>query len=427
MTSFLQKAVFIDSIKIYIKAGNGGNGCTSFYTEKYVSNGGPDGGDGGAGGDVVFCADARMSSLLDFKYEKHFRAPDGEKGSGRYCNGKAGKELVIKVPRGTVISDSVTGGIIADLFEDGERITVLRGGRGGKGNARFKSARRQAPHFCQLGEQTEEKCVRLELKTIADVGLVGYPNVGKSTLLSVVSGARPKIANYHFTTLSPNLGQARYYDHAFTVADIPGLIEGASAGAGLGIDFLRHIERTRLIVHVVDIAGTEGRDPVEDYKHINRELKNFSATLGARPQIVALNKAELLPDDLAVREFTRKVKVPCVPVSAVTRQGIDELLRLIWQTLSELPPQKPLEYEPFVYPDRDTTGFTVRRDDDGAYEVCGGLVEELARNVVLDSYDSFNYFQKRLRDDGIIKALKKAGAGEGDTVRILDIEFEYVD
>ena len=419
--------MFVDRVRIYIKAGNGGAGCTSFYTEKYVSNGGPDGGDGGAGGDIVFVADARMTSLLDFKYESHFRAPDGERGSGRYCNGKAGKELIIRVPRGTVIADTESGGIIADLFEDGEKITVLKGGRGGKGNARFKSSRRQAPHFSQLGEQTEERRVTLELKTIADVGLVGCPNVGKSTLLSVVSSAKPKIANYHFTTLSPNLGAVRYYDHGFVVADIPGLIEGASKGAGLGTDFLRHVERTRLIVHVIDISGSEGRDPAEDYKNINRELKGFSPELAKRPQIVALNKAELLPDDRAITEFKRKVKVPCIPVSALTKKGLDELLRCVWETLSTLPPVAPLDFEPFVYPERDTSGFSVRRDDDGAYEVCGGMIEELARGVVLDSYDSFTYFQKRLRDDGVIKALKKAGAGEGDTVRILDVEFEFID
>lgn len=419
--------MFVDRVKIYIKAGNGGSGCTSFYTEKYVSNGGPDGGDGGAGGDIVFEADERMTSLLDFRYESHFRAPDGERGSGRYCNGKSGKDLVIKVPRGTVVSDAESGGIIADLYRDGERVTVLKGGRGGKGNARFKSSRRQAPHFSQLGEQTEERKVVLELKTIADVGLVGYPNVGKSTLLSVISAARPKIANYHFTTLSPNLGAVNYYDHGFVVADIPGLIDGASAGAGLGTDFLRHIERTRLIVHVIDISGSEGRDPIEDYHNINRELKEFSYELSKRKQIVALNKAEMLPDDRAVTEFRRKVKVPCFPISAVTRQGIGELIKCVWETLSELPPAAPLEYEPFVYPDRDTVGFTISRDDDGAYEVSGGMIEELARGVVLDSYDSFSYFQKRLRDDGVIKALKKAGICEGDTVRIMDIEFEFVE
>lgn len=419
--------MFVDRVRIYIKAGNGGAGCTSFYTEKYVSNGGPDGGDGGTGGDIIFEADERMTSLLDFKYESHFRASDGERGSGRYCNGKNGKELVIKVPRGTVITDSQTGGTIADLFCDGDRITVLRGGRGGKGNARFKSSRRQAPHFSQLGEQTEEKCVVLELKTIADVGLVGYPNVGKSTLLSVISAAKPKIANYHFTTLSPNLGSVRYYDHGFVVADIPGLIEGASKGAGLGTDFLRHVERTRLIVHVVDISGSEGRDPVEDFRNINRELKDFSEELAHRPQIVALNKAELLPDDRAITEFKKKVKLPCIPISAVSRKGLDELITCIWDTLKDIPPVAPLEFEPYVYPERDTTGFYIRRDDDGAYEVCGGMIEELARGVVLDSYDSFAYFQKRLRDDGVIKVLRKAGAGEGDTVRILDIEFEFVE
>ncbi|MDE7395622.1 MAG: GTPase ObgE [Clostridiales bacterium] len=419
--------MFIDRVKIFIKAGCGGNGCTSFYTEKYVNNGGPDGGDGGKGGDVLFEADARMSSLLDFKYASHFRAEDGEKGSGRYCHGKAGKPLIVRVPCGTVIKDEESGGIIADLTEDGARVTVLTGGRGGKGNARYKSSRRQAPAFSQLGEPTVERCVILELKTIADVGLVGYPNVGKSTLLSSISAAKPKIANYPFTTLSPNLGVVRVRDHSFVAADIPGLIDGASDGAGLGIDFLRHIERTRLIVHLVDISGSEGRDPYEDYKNINRELKAFSVKLAALPQIVALNKAELLENDVKVKEFARKVKVPCVPISAATRQGLTQLLDTVWETLSALPPAEPLDFEPFVYPARNTEGFSISRDDDGAFEVTGGMIEELARNVVLSSYDSFAYFQKKLRDEGVIKALKKAGAAEGDTVRIMDVEFEFVE
>ncbi len=418
--------MFIDKAKIYIKAGNGGNGCTSFYTEKYVPDGGPDGGDGGRGGDIIFEVDERLTSLTDFKFEQHFRADNGENGSSRFCHGKSAKALVIKVPRGTVIRDAETGGIIADMFEADASVTVLKGGFGGKGNARFKSSRRKAPRFSQTGQKTDEHIVTLELKTIADVGLVGYPNVGKSTLLSVISSARPKIANYHFTTLSPNLGVVKYYDDSFVVADIPGLIDGASEGVGLGHDFLRHVDRTRLIVHVIDISGSEGRDPVEDYKKINAELKNYDKRLASLPQIVALNKSDILWDDTAVKEFKKRVKKPIVLISAATRKGVDELIKVVYEKLQTLPKMEKLEYEPFEYAPRDTTEFSISKEGDVFY-VNGGLVEELARNVVLDSYDSFNYFQRKLKETGIIKALRKAGATDGDTVCVLDVEFEFVE
>ena len=419
--------MFVDKAKIYIKSGNGGNGCTSFYTEKYVPDGGPDGGDGGKGGDVIFTVDERLNSLTDFRYEQHFRAANGENGSSRFCHGKNAPDLIVKVPRGTIIRDAETDRIIADMYEEDATVTVLKGGFGGKGNARFKSSRRKAPRFSQTGEVTDEHAVTLELKTIADVGLVGYPNVGKSTLLSVISSAKPKIANYHFTTLSPNLGVVKRYDGAFVVADIPGLIEGAGDGVGLGTEFLRHVDRTRLIVHVVDISGSEGRDPVTDYRTINAELKKYDKRLASLPQIVALNKADLLYDDEAVKNFRRHVRKPIFLISGATHQGIDELLDAVYEKLQTLPAAEKLEYEPFEYERRDTTDFEVTRDDDGGFDISGGLVEELARNVVLDSYDSFRYFQKKLKETGVIKALRKAGAKDGDTVRVLDVEFEFVE
>lgn len=418
--------MFIDQAKIFIKSGDGGNGCTSFYTEKYIANGGPDGGDGGKGGDVIFCVDPNMSSLNEFRFAKTYKAENGENGSGKFCHGKSGADLVIKVPLGTVIRDEETGNIIADMFSTDSTVTVLKGGIGGKGNARFKSSRRQAPSFSQSGKKTEKHSLILELKTIADVGLVGYPNVGKSTLLSVISSARPKIANYHFTTLSPNLGVVKYYENSFIVADIPGLIDGASEGAGLGHDFLRHIDRTRLIVHVVDISGSEGRDPVEDFYKINAELQSYSPTLASLPQIVALNKCDMAPAE-TIEAFEKAVGLPAVPISAIIGENVDKLIKTIYERLQTLPPPMPMEFEPFEYEERDTSGFYIMRDDDGAFEICGGLMEELARNVVLDSYDSFRYFQKQLKERGVIKALRRAGAKDGDLIRIMDIEFDYVE
>lgn len=418
--------MFIDKAKIYIKAGNGGNGCTSFYTEKYVANGGPDGGDGGNGGDVIFVVDPGMSSLVDYRFVQHFRAENGENGTSKFCHGKSAPHLIIKVPRGTIIRDEETGGIIADMFDPESQVTVLKGGFGGKGNARFKSSRRQAPRFSQCGQKTEEKSVVLELKTIADVGLVGYPNVGKSTLLSVISSAKPKIANYHFTTLSPNLGVVDYYENAFVVADIPGLIDGASEGAGLGHDFLRHVDRTRLVVHVVDISGCEGRDPVEDYFRINSELEKYNPDLAQLPQIVALSKADMASEE-QIERFKKETGTDPVPMCAILHEGINELKKRIWETLVTLPPVEAMQFEPFEYEKRDTTSFYITRDDDGAFEIEGGMMEELARNVVLDSSDSFAYFQKKLKEAGVIKALRKAGIKDGDTVRVMDIEFEFIE
>lgn len=420
--------MFIDVQRIFIKAGDGGDGCTSFYTEKYVSKGGPDGGDGGKGGDIIFEADPSQSSLIAFRYSQHFKAENGARGESSYCNGKNGKDAVVKVPLGTLVKDAETGGIIADMYAPGYRVTVLKGGRGGKGNARFKTSRRQAPRFSQTGEKTLERNVILELKTIADVGLVGFPNVGKSTILSIVSAARPKIAGYHFTTLSPNLGVVRYHDFSFTVADIPGLIEGAGTGAGLGHDFLRHIDRVRLIVHVIDISGSEGRDPVEDYRIINGELKTYNKALSKVKQIVVLNKTDLLPEGSdAVERFKRETGKRPLLLSAATHDGKEKLIETVAKTLAKLPPAEPLRFEPFVYKKPDAGGFEILRDTDGAFEVAGGMMEELARNVVLDSMDSFNFFQRKLKELGVIKALRAAGAADGDTVRILDIEFEFVE
>ncbi len=419
--------MFVDTAKIFIKAGNGGNGCTSFYTEKYVNNGGPDGGNGGEGGRVIFRAVSGKNTLSDYKFAKHFRAENGENGKPRYSAGKKGKDLYIDVPVGTVVRDEETGSIIADMFSDGETVVVAEGGKGGKGNAFFRSSRRQAPHFSQAGEKTEEHSVLLELKTIADVGLIGYPNVGKSTILSVISSARPKIANYHFTTLSPNLGMVSVYDDTFSVADIPGLIDGAAEGAGLGHDFLRHIERTRLLVHVIDGSGSEGRDPAEDYTAICRELADYDGSLMKKPQIIVINKADIMTDMSVVRKIEDLSGKRPVLMSAAVHSGVEELIKTIYAELSKLPPPEPLEYEPFVYTRPDKTGFDIVRTDDGEYEVFGGLVDELARNVVLDSYDSMQYFQRRIRETGIDKALKRAGVRTGDTVRMLDVEFEYVE
>ena len=416
--------MFLDIATIFVKPGNGGDGAVSFHTEKYVAKGGPDGGDGGKGGDIIFVADANSSTLIDFRFAKHFRAENGANGSGKNCTGRSGQDLVIKVPRGTVVKDKQTGDVLADIFYDDSRVVLFKGGRGGKGNAHFATSRRKAPRFSQTGEKTVEVELTLELKTIADVGLVGFPNVGKSTLLSVVSAARPKIADYHFTTLTPNLGVVAYGDGSFVMADIPGLIEGASQGAGLGTRFLRHIERVRLIVHVVDVSGCEERDPYDDFVKINKELGEYSEKLAALPQIVCANKCDIATEG-QIAEFERKVGQKVIPISAATRMGVDELLAEISARLAELPKQQPLEVverrEEYV----DPSSFTVDIAEDGAFVVTGPLVDKLTRTTILDDYGSFNYFQKRLTDAGVIAALLKAGMVEGDTVRIADTEFEY--
>ncbi len=420
--------MFLDYVKIFIKAGNGGDGKVSFHREKFVPNGGPDGGDGGKGGDVVFVADSSMNTLVDFRYQKFYRAGDGGNGEAKNCTGASAPDLVIRVPAGTVVRDTQSGSVIADLYDDGERVTVLYGGRGGKGNARFTHARRQAPSFSQLGEKTEEHQVTLELKTIADVGLVGFPNVGKSTLLSVLTSAKPKIANYHFTTLDPNLGVVQMYDDSFVIADIPGLIEGASAGAGLGHYFLRHIERVRLIVHIVDISGSEGRDPVEDYNTINAELASYSEKLAEIPQIVVAGKCDLLTDEDAVEAFSKAIGKKVYTISALTRQGIDELLRVMKELVDQLPPPKRIEVDAdFELEPKADQRFTISRADDGSFIVEGGLVDFLEQNVTLSSQDSFAFFQKVLKDRGVIAELKRRGMKEGDTVVIGEIEFEYIE
>ncbi len=419
--------MFLDYVKIFIKAGNGGNGKTSFLRAKYVPNGGPDGGDGGNGGDIVFVACKDMNTLADFKFQKHFRAVNGENGEARNCTGKSADNLIIKVPTGTVIRDTESGNIIADLFDDGETYTALAGGRGGKGNTRFAHSQRQAPEFSQLGEVTQEHQVTLELKTIADVGLVGFPNVGKSTLLSVLTSAKPKIANYHFTTINPNLGVVKMYDDSFVIADIPGLIEGASEGAGLGHYFLRHIERVRLIVHIVDISGSEGRDPLDDYHKINEELARYSEKLAQTPQIVVASKADLLMDKVAIEKFEKTINKKVYVISSITRDGLEELLKVMKQKVSELPPPSREKFDEFALEEKSDQKFTIQKMPDGTFLVDGGLVDFLIQNVTISAEDSFAFFQKVLKDRGVISELKKKGMKEGDTVSIGDIEFEWID
>lgn len=420
--------MFLDYVKIFIKAGNGGNGKVSFHREKFVPNGGPDGGDGGNGGDVVFVADKEINTLIDFKFQKFYRAQNGGDGEAKNCTGKSAPNLVIKVPVGTVIRDTESGKVIADLFDDGETFVALKGGRGGKGNNRFAHARRQAPSFSQLGETTDEHQVTLELKTIADVGLVGFPNVGKSTLLSVLTSAKPKIANYHFTTINPNLGVVQMYDDSFVIADIPGLIEGASEGAGLGHYFLRHIERVRLIVHIVDISGSEGRDPIDDYNKINAELATYSEKLASIPQLVVAGKADLLTDRSEIDKFEKAIGKKVFVVSSVTHEGLDELLSAMKQQVEQLPPPQRIQRdETFELEPKSDQKFTVSRLPDGSFFVDGGLVDFLIQNVTISSQDSFAFFQKVLKDRGVIAELKKKGMKEGDIVVIGDLEFEWVD
>ena len=420
--------MFIDRALITIKAGDGGSGITPFVHYKGKVSGGPDGGDGGKGGDIIFIADQHLTNLADYYYKTKYVAENGGQGGSKNCFGKAGKDLVLRVPLGTVIKDRESGGIIADMFTDGQKKVVLVGGDGGKGNARFTNARRHAPHFSQTGEKTETKQVVLELKTIADVGLVGFPNVGKSTILSKITRARPKIANYHFTTLSPNLGVADYYDNQFIVADIPGLIEGASDGAGLGIEFLKHIERTRMLVHVVDVSGVEGRDPYDDYLKINAELKNYSKELSKLKQIVVANKLDVYGAEEKFKEFKkqigRKHKVICV--SAVTGDGLNELLKAMYETLSKLPPVKPLEFEEFNYVKPDRLDYEIFKEGE-TFVIEGTLIDVLKRNVVMDDMHSLAYLHKVLRDRGIIKELRAMGATDKSTIIIGGEEFEFVD
>lgn len=420
--------MFIDRAFITIKAGDGGNGITSFIHYKGKVSGGPDGGDGGKGGDIIFVADKNMNNLSDYYYKTKYVAENGEQGGSKDCFGRCGKDLVLKVPLGTVIKDKESGRIIADMFADGQTKTVLVGGDGGKGNHRFANSRRHAPHFSQTGEKTEAKQVMLELKTIADVGLVGFPNVGKSTILSKITKARPKIANYHFTTLSPNLGVCDYYDNQFVVADIPGLIEGASEGLGLGTEFLRHIERTRMLVHVIDMSGVEGRDPYDDYLKINAELKNYSPALAKLKQIIVANKLDMFGAEENLKAFKEKIgrKHKILSVSAITGDGLDELKKAMFSVLEKLPPVKPLEFEEFNYVKPDRLEYEIFKEGE-TFVIVGTLVEVLKRNVVMDDMNSLAYMHKVLRDRGIIKQLREMGATDKSTVIIGGEEFEFVD
>lgn len=419
--------MFVDRAIITIKAGEGGNGITSFLHFKGKVGGGPDGGDGGKGGDVIFVATKDVTTLSDYYYKTKYVAESGESGGPKECFGKSGEDLILKVPLGTVIKDKNSGNVIADMFFEGQQKLVLVGGEGGKGNARFKNARRHAPHFSQAGEKTESHQVILELKTIADVGLVGFPNVGKSTVLSKITKARPKIANYHFTTLSPNLGVSEYYDERFMVADIPGLIEGASEGQGLGIEFLRHIERTRMLVHVVDISGMEGRDPYEDYLKINAELKKYSKALGKLKQIIVANKCDCFGAGDKLKEFKAKLKnKKVIPISAITGFGLDDLKKAIAETLKKLPPVKPLEFEEFAYVKPERLSYEILREGE-TFVVIGTLVEVLKRNVTMTDMHSLSYLQKILRDRGVIDELRKMGANEKSTIIIGGEEFEFID
>ena len=420
-------AAFVDRAPFIAKAGNGGNGCVSFYREKFVQNGGPDGGDGGHGGDVVLLADENMHTLLDFRFRSKYEAESGEGGSGRRCQGKRGQDLIVKVPVGTVVRDKASGVVVADMYEAGRKKVLLRGGRGGLGNMHFATPTRQAPNFAKPGIKTERREFVLELKSIADVGLVGYPNVGKSTILSVVTAARPKIANYHFTTLIPNLGMVRHHGQDFVMADIPGLVEGASEGAGLGHDFLRHVERTRLLLHVIDAAGSEGRDPVEDFEQINQELLRYG-DLAGRPQIVVANKMDL-PDGQTGYEMLRDHigdRFPIFPVSAATRQGFDKLMDCVAATLAQLPPMTPFTEEEMVPELLEGARFDVERDGT-VFVVTGAAVTQLLDSVNFEDEESLNWFHRTLRRAGIIDALRAAGATEGSTVRMDDMEFDFVE
>ncbi len=418
--------MFIDKATIYCKAGDGGNGIVGFHREKYIPRGGPDGGDGGKGGNVYFQADASLNTLLSFRYNQHFVAENGENGKSKKMTGKKGEDLIIKVPRGTIIKDAESDSIIADIYNDGEKVLILQGGRGGRGNARFCTPTRRAPAFAENGTTAKKRKLVLELKIIADIGLIGYPNVGKSTLLSIITAAKPKIANYPFTTLSPNLGVVKYHDNSFTVADIPGLIENASQGVGLGHAFLRHIERVRLIVHLLDISGSEGRDAVKDYYTIRQELKNYSISLYNLPEIIVANKVDLLQDDDKIKSFEKKVEKKVLHLSAITMKGVKELVDRMAFELQKLPPPEPMQFVPFEYEEEDRYSYFIEKRD-GIYFVTGGFVEELARKVYLDDTESFVYFQRKMRERGIIDDLRKHGAKDGDTVCVLDIEFELID
>lgn len=425
--------MFTDYAKIIIKSGDGGNGAVSFRREKYVAAGGPDGGDGGRGGSIYFIVDPDSNTLVDFRFKKKFKAENGKNGEGARRYGKSGEDLYVKVPIGTLIKDAETGKIIADLSHKGQKELILPGGRGGKGNSHFATSTRQAPRFSQDGEKGIEKEIILELKLLADVGLIGFPNVGKSTFLSKTTSATPKIADYHFTTLEPNLGVVKNdYGESFVIADIPGIIEGASNGTGLGLQFLRHIERTRLLLHVIDVSGIEGRNPVDDFKTINEELKSYSEKLSKRKQIIVANKIDSMQDENLYNDLEKLAKennMEIFKISAVTGEGISELLKRVSQVLKELPKEElydEVEDKKVYTLQEEQEGFTIKKED-GIFVVDGPAVDRVMRRVNLEDNESMYYFQKCLDSLGVNQKLKEAGVQEGDTVNICGWELEWYD
>ena len=423
--------MFVDKAQIFIKSGKGGDGSVSFRREPYVPQGGPDGGNGGRGGSVVFLADRNLRTLMDFRYKKKYVAESGENGRGKQQYGKDAEDLVIKVPVGTVIKDVSTGNIMADLKEDGQRFVAAKGGKGGKGNVWFKNSVRQAPNFAESGGFSVERNVELELKLIADVGLVGYPNVGKSTLLSVSTSANPKIADYHFTTITPNLGVVNLYDQSFVMADIPGLIEGASEGAGLGLDFLKHIERTRILIHVVDVSGSEGRDPIEDFEKINAELKNYSEKLSKKPMLVAANKIDMAEDDVleAFTDYVTSKGFEVFPISAPIHEGVDKLLSRALTMLNELPEEEEEPVVFYVAPDPedepDFRDINIDVDEDGVFVLTGKQLRKIFDSTNFNDTGSLRYLYKYIDSKGVFEELAERGLEDGDTVKVFDYEFEY--
>ncbi len=424
--------MFVDIVKITIKAGDGGNGAVSFHREKYVNAGGPDGGNGGKGGDIVFQAKDNLSTLIDFRYKKKYVAKNGDNGAARRSTGKSAPDTVIYVPRGTIVKDTNTGRILADISGD-EPVIVAKGGKGGKGNMNFATPTRQIPRFAKPGYPGESFDVTLELKLLADVGLVGFPNVGKSSLISVVSAAKPEIANYHFTTITPVLGVVKYEEKSFVMADIPGLIEGASEGVGLGHAFLRHVERCRLIVHVVDVSEIEGRDCIDDFEKINAELRNFSEELSERPQIVAANKSDMATEEQIekLRKYVEEKGLPFFVISAATTMGTQELVGAIAAELENLPPviryeAQPLTLEEIEQINEAKRSFTIEKADANYFIVNAEWLAPILSTVNMEDYESLQYFQRVLRYSGIIDGLENAGVEEGDTVSIFDFEFDYM-
>lgn len=420
----------IDYVKIKVKAGNGGNGIVSFRREKYVANGGPDGGDGGRGGNVILKVDPSVNTLLDFRYKKEFKAQDGKNGEGARRSGKSGQDLYISVPKGTIVKDIDKGSIVADLSNDGQEFIIAKGGKGGRGNQHFATPTRQVPNFAEAGKQTKEKNIELELKMLADVGLIGFPNVGKSTIISIVSSAKPKIANYHFTTLEPALGVVKpKHGDPFVMADIPGIIEGASQGVGLGIKFLKHIERTRLLLHVIDITGQEGRNPTEDFFKINEELKNYSEKLASKKQIVVANKMDSLSDNSLLEELENVCKdknLKLFKISAATNQGLDELIEYLSNELKNIPKEDIVTIDDTYEQDEILEQeWNVEKIKEDYYLVTGAPIERLMSKVNVFDIESRQYMQRVLNNMGVMEKLKELGLKDGDVIDILGYQMEY--